>query len=241
MKTKSCLCLIAVFVALGISQEKPEWDSVSVFKVNVERPHASMMVYPSSALAAKGDRSRSPWFHSMNGEWKFNCADSPAKRPAGFFRQDFDDSAWRTIPVPSNYQFHGCDIPIYTNVAYPFPMNTERPAGGSQREELRRLLQKIIHHPERLDRTPDLRALRWSRFRILSVGERREGRLQRRQPHCRRVQYHAIHKDRQESDGCGSLSVQRRCISRKSGHVPPERHLSRCISMEHREPAYPRF
>jgi beta-galactosidase len=127
MKATSCLCLIAVFGVLGISQEKPEWDSVSVFKVNVERPHASMMVYPSSALAAKGDRSRSPWFHSMNGEWRFNCADSPAKRPAGFFRQDFDDSAWRTIPVPSNYQFHGCDIPIYTNVAYPFPMNTAGP------------------------------------------------------------------------------------------------------------------
>ena len=127
MTAKSCLCLLAIFVALGISQEKPEWDNVSIFKVNVERPHASMMVYPSSELAIKGDRSQSPWFRSMNGEWKFNCADSPAARPAGFFRQDFNDSAWRTIPVPSNYQLHGCDIPIYTNVAYPFLMDVSGP------------------------------------------------------------------------------------------------------------------
>jgi beta-galactosidase len=124
---KLCLCLLAAVASLGITQEKAEWDNVSIFKVNVERPHASMMVYPSSELALKGDRSRSPWFLSMNGEWKFHCAESPATRPAGFFKQDFDDSAWRTIPVPSNYQLHGCDIPIYTNAAYPFPMNTAGP------------------------------------------------------------------------------------------------------------------
>ncbi|MBN1567208.1 MAG: DUF4981 domain-containing protein [Acidobacteria bacterium] len=127
MTNKAILCLIALFASLGISEEKPEWDDVSVFKVHVERPHASMVVYPSSELAVKGDRSQSPWYRSMNGDWKFSCADSPARRPAGFFRQDFDDSAWRTIPVPSNYQLHGCDIPIYTNVAYPFAMNTAGP------------------------------------------------------------------------------------------------------------------
>jgi beta-galactosidase len=127
MNVRSGLCLLVIFVSLGISQEKPDWDNVSVFKVNVERPHASMMIYPSSELAVQGNRSRSPWFRSLNDGWKFNCAGSPAARPVGFFRQDFDDSAWRTIPVPSNYQLQGCDIPIYTNVAYPFPMDTAGP------------------------------------------------------------------------------------------------------------------
>ena len=127
MKNKAMVCLFALFAALGISQEKPEWDDVSIFRLNIERPHASMMVYPSAALAVKGEPSSSPWFRSMNGDWRFNCADSPATRPAGFFRQDFDDSAWRTIPIPSNYQFHGCDVPIYTNAAYPFPMDMSGP------------------------------------------------------------------------------------------------------------------
>ncbi len=121
------LFLLSSITSLGISQERPEWDNVSVYKVNVERPHASMMIYPSAALAMEGDRLNSPWFRTLNGEWKFHCADQPASRPAGFFRQDFDDTQWSTIPVPSNYQLQGCDIPIYTNVAYPFPMDTSGP------------------------------------------------------------------------------------------------------------------
>ena len=127
MNAKSCLCLIAIFVSAGISQEKPEWDNIPIFKVNLERPHASMMIYPSPELAIEAKRAGSPWFHSMNGDWKFNCADSPATRPVDFFRMDFDDTAWHTIPVPSNYQLQGCDIPIYTNAAYSFPMNTAGP------------------------------------------------------------------------------------------------------------------
>jgi beta-galactosidase len=126
MTNKLCLCLFAISVSIGIAQEKPEWDNVAIFKENVEKPHASMMIYPSSTLAREGDRSRSPWFQSMNGLWKFHCALSPAVRPVDFYRQDFNDTPWRTIPVPSNYQLRGCDIPIYTNVAYPFPMD---PAG----------------------------------------------------------------------------------------------------------------
>jgi beta-galactosidase len=127
MKNKFCLCLLIVFASLGISQERPEWDNVAVFKANTETPHASMMIYPSSKLALEGNRSRSPWFLSLNGEWKFHCSDSPAVRPIDFYHQDYDDTAWRTISVPSNYQLQGCDIPIYTNAAYPFPMNTTGP------------------------------------------------------------------------------------------------------------------
>jgi beta-galactosidase len=127
MAIKVGLCLLIVIVSMGIPQERPEWDDVSVFKVNVERPHAYMTIYPSSALAVEGNRWDSPWFRSMNGEWKFNCADMPAARPVDFYRQNFDDAAWHTIPVPSNYQLQGCDIPIYTNAAYPFPMNTSGP------------------------------------------------------------------------------------------------------------------
>lgn len=127
MKWRSFFFLSVVFVLPGFTQERPEWDDVSVFRVNVERPHASMMAYPSRELALEGDRLRSPWFRSLNGDWKFHCAPSPAARPQGFFRPDFDDRGWRTIPVPSNYQLHGCDIPIYTNAAYPFPMNTAGP------------------------------------------------------------------------------------------------------------------
>ena len=116
-----------MFAAFGFAQERPEWDNVPVFKINVERPHATMMTYPTAALAGAGDRTQSPWFRSLNGNWKFNCSDKPASRPVNFYRQDFDDAKWRTIPVPSNYQLHGCDIPIYRNIVYPFPMDPNGP------------------------------------------------------------------------------------------------------------------
>jgi beta-galactosidase len=120
-------CLLVGFTLSCFAQERPEWDNVSVYKINVERPHATMMTYPSAALAREGNRARSPWFQSLDGAWKFHCSDKPADRPVDFYRQDFDDAKWRTIPVPSNYQFHGCDIPIYTNIIYPFPMDPNGP------------------------------------------------------------------------------------------------------------------
>ncbi len=127
MSIRAFVCLLALFVSLGISQELPEWNDVTIFKANLENPHATMMIYPSATLALEADRSRSPWFILMNGDWKFHCSHNPDSRPADFYRQDFNDTEWRTIPVPSNHQLHDCDIPIYTNVAYPFPMNTGGP------------------------------------------------------------------------------------------------------------------
>ncbi len=120
-------CFLLTFTLPGFAQQRPEWDDVSVYKVNVDRPHATMMTYPSAALAREGNRTRSPWFQSLDGAWKFHCSDKPADRPVDFYRQDFDDARWRTIPVPSNYQLHGCDIPIYTNIIYPFPMDPDGP------------------------------------------------------------------------------------------------------------------
>ena len=71
MKKICCLFLFMLFASLGITQDRPEWDNIAIFKVNVEKPHASMMIYPSSELALAGNRLQSPWFRSLNGEWKF--------------------------------------------------------------------------------------------------------------------------------------------------------------------------
>jgi beta-galactosidase len=115
-----CLCAFVI-----LAQDRPEWDDLSVFKVNVEEPHTTMMIYADAEQAVAGDPSKLPWFQSLNGLWKFHCSENPAKRPEDFFIQDYDVSQWQTIQVPSNYQLHGYDIPIYTNVRYPFPMNVD--------------------------------------------------------------------------------------------------------------------
>ncbi|KAK6163059.1 hypothetical protein DH2020_002900 [Rehmannia glutinosa] len=64
-----------------------------------------------------------PFVKSLSGSWKFFLASSPSSTPLEFYDSSFQDSSWATIPVPSNWQMHGFDRPIYTNMVYPFPLN----------------------------------------------------------------------------------------------------------------------
>ncbi|KAK2983069.1 hypothetical protein RJ640_006456 [Escallonia rubra] len=64
-----------------------------------------------------------PYVKSLSGYWKFLLAPCPASAPLNFYDSSFQDSTWQTIPVPSNWQMHGFDRPIYTNVVYPFPLD----------------------------------------------------------------------------------------------------------------------
>jgi len=100
-----------------------EWENPAVLDYNKEKPHATFMRYDNAQDARKDDYSKSPYYKSLNGSWKFFLVKKPADRPQNFYREDFDDSKWPTIPVPSNWELEGQDIPIYTNVTYPFPAN----------------------------------------------------------------------------------------------------------------------
>ncbi|HWR51002.1 MAG TPA: glycoside hydrolase family 2 TIM barrel-domain containing protein [Bryobacteraceae bacterium] len=119
MKLRFALAFIA---ALAFAQQRPEWDDVSVITVNTEAPHATFRAYPTPAQAAAG---ASPWYESLNGNWKFNCSAKPADRPVDFYRTGFDDGAWKRIPVPSSQEMNGCGVPIYTNIIYPFKQGPE--------------------------------------------------------------------------------------------------------------------
>ncbi|TDD26871.1 DUF4981 domain-containing protein [Kribbella turkmenica] len=60
---------------------------------------------------------------SLNGSWRFHYAESVAGAADGFEREDFDDSEWASIPVPSSWPMHGYGRPIYTNQPYPLPVD----------------------------------------------------------------------------------------------------------------------
>ena len=40
--------------------DKPEWDNPAIVHVGTERPHATMMVYPSAELARTARQALSP-------------------------------------------------------------------------------------------------------------------------------------------------------------------------------------
>ncbi|MFI8089680.1 glycoside hydrolase family 2 TIM barrel-domain containing protein [Streptomyces sp. NPDC086080] len=98
----------------------PEWNDFGVFTLNTQPPHTTLMPYADVRQALAGDRTRSPYRLSLDGTWKFAYADRPEDRDPDFHRTDTDDSHWDTVPVPSVWQLHGHDFPVYLNITYPY-------------------------------------------------------------------------------------------------------------------------
>lgn len=96
-----------------------------VFAINKEAPHPLLFPFSNANLAEANDKENSPWFHSLNGSWKFNWVKNPQDKPKDFFKEEYDDSNWDDFPVPANWEVHGYGYPIYLDEKYPF--NTSWP------------------------------------------------------------------------------------------------------------------
>lgn len=106
--------------------DTPDWENEQVVHINTEPPRATFVPFPNANAALAGDRESSPFFRSLDGAWKFNWVSKPDERPTNFFLTDFDDSAWKTIDVPSNWEMKGYGVPIYLGSGYPFKMDPPR-------------------------------------------------------------------------------------------------------------------
>ena len=108
----------------------PDWDNPEVVHRNTEAPRASFTAFPTEAQALQAGPiapfwqtdhpTTAPWYRSLDGQWKFHYSPRPADRPLDFYRVGYDDRAWKTIPVPSNWERQGYGVAIYTNIKYPF-------------------------------------------------------------------------------------------------------------------------
>jgi beta-galactosidase len=114
---------IALVLSSALLAQPPDWENQAVFRVNKEAPRATSMPFPTQQDAESKSRLQSPWCKVLNGNWKFHHVGNPSAKPAGFEAPAFDDSAWKEIPVPSNWQMHGYGAPGYTNITYPFAKN----------------------------------------------------------------------------------------------------------------------
>lgn len=120
------LILILVSLSLNVTQAQntssspipPEIDNPELLGINKEPYHATLMPYASLQEALKGNRHASSFCASLNGAWKFSWVPTPEKRPADFYKSDFDVSGWKEIPVPSNWEVHGYGTPFYRNLGY---------------------------------------------------------------------------------------------------------------------------
>lgn len=103
---------------------RPEWQDETRLHEGTEAPAATMTRFPDEVTARTLRREHSPFYASLNGDWKYRWSPTPSARVAGFERPGFDDHAWATIPVPSNVELQGYGIPIYTNITYPWKVTT---------------------------------------------------------------------------------------------------------------------
>jgi beta-galactosidase len=131
--------LLALAMSAVSVNASPDWENPAVFRVGTEAPRATALPYDDPTTARAADRSASPYALSLNGEWKFHYVGHPDGRPRGFEAPAFDDRAWASLPVPSNWQLHGYGIPLYTNITYPFHVDPPRVMGEPP--------ESYTHHP----------------------------------------------------------------------------------------------
>jgi len=123
---------------------KPELnyhESLDHLHVGCDKPHAYFIPYQSDAAAAAGNRAASSRFYSLCGEWSFRYYASVNDV------EDFTAPEWTAegadrLNVPMSWQYalgRGYDVPHYTNVRYPIPVDppyvpTDNPCGLYERE-----------------------------------------------------------------------------------------------------------
>ena len=120
------LLLILVMTIMNDAKEdtvKKYWEDPSVFQVNRLPARAHFFPFESKPLARGNDRSKSNYFQSLNGTWKFHFSPNPKLKPKGFFQTDFAVEHWDDITVPGHWEMQGYSVPIYLDEEYPFKPN----------------------------------------------------------------------------------------------------------------------
>lgn len=115
------LLLCALLASQVVGAQMPRWLDPELFEVQREPMRSSFIVYPSAGeVLYVNDFRSSPLYRSIGGEWSFHWAETIAERPEEFYRADFDDSSWGTMPVPGLWELNGYGDPVYTNIPYPW-------------------------------------------------------------------------------------------------------------------------
>lgn len=95
-----------------------DWENPQLTHWHRLAAHPPFNSWRNEAEAQRG--TLSPSRLSLNGAWRFCLFDAPGAVPESWIHTDLPEAV--AMPVPSNWQMHGFDIPIYTNVTYPIPV-----------------------------------------------------------------------------------------------------------------------
>lgn len=123
-----CRVLFLFAGAVGVASAAPDWENEQVLHLNREPARATFLPFATVEQARVGNAGASPWVRSLSSEtaWKFNWVPRPEERPADFWREEFDDSQWKSFPVPANWEVTGYGTPIYASSGYVFKIEPPR-------------------------------------------------------------------------------------------------------------------
>ncbi len=122
--------ILCTWTCLGLAQDGPFLgdvyhyiENIDVFEVNQVEGHMLALPFVSTDHALRDDAVSEGCRLSLNGAWSFFYADTPEGMPSEFYAEAYDDSAWSTIAVPSNWEMQGFGDPLFRNVTSPFKPN----------------------------------------------------------------------------------------------------------------------
>lgn len=102
------VCLAAAAQPYGENRTLPAdsaWGNPRVNEVNRAPMHATLDIENLPTV-------------SLHGLWKFDWVENAWDRPEDYYRTDYDDKGWGTIPVPGMWELNGYGDPVYVNNCY---------------------------------------------------------------------------------------------------------------------------
>ena len=112
--------IILTISIIASANAQNDWENEKIFCRHKEPGHATLMPYDDTNEALVGDRTKSKYYQSLNGMWKFKWFPKPGDANIEFYSENYNTNEWDDISVPASWQLEGYGTPIYTNVNYPF-------------------------------------------------------------------------------------------------------------------------
>ncbi|MET0463814.1 MAG: glycoside hydrolase family 2 TIM barrel-domain containing protein [Chitinophagaceae bacterium] len=98
------------------------FEDPGVSGINRDASRATAYSFRNINDALNGKRENSGRYVSLNGDWDFSFALKPSDALKDFYKSKVN--GWKKLPVPSSWEMHGYDKPIYKSAVYPFrPVN----------------------------------------------------------------------------------------------------------------------